>query len=306
MSLFVQSVYAASALSVAVILLLYRSHPFRRLPASAVFLAFGAGMVSVVGVALFRLLVGWGASLSSGGAFVGYAAIEEAVKLLALFVTVWPLRYPDAIEPYDFVLLFGILGAGFGVYEDFSYIFSGSYPAWIEGDALRFRFVFGSLMMARSLPGHILFNALAGAFLGWARFRAVGWRRVPWIAGGFFVAVCLHALYNVIAVYGRWPSLLAYCVALIGVLLGVRRRAAVASPFAALIQRIERHDGTAAPWTYDHSPIEILFAEGFSWPTRVRGGLFQAYPVILSLTVLFPVSFIAVYFVQRILVWAFS
>jgi len=305
MSLFVRSVYAASALSVGVVLLLYRSHPFRRLPSASVFLAFGAGMVSVVGVALFRAIIGWDPVLSSTGAFLGAAAIEEAFKLLALLVAVWRLRYPYVIEPYDIVLLFGILGAGFGVYEDFSYIFSGSYPAWIEGDVIRFRTVFSSLMMARSLPGHVLFNALAGAVLARARFPAGRRRQAVWIGAAFALAVCLHALYNVIAVYGSWPALLAYSVALVGVLIGVRRVIASGSPFAALVRRIEQADETA-PWTYERSPMEILFAEGFSWPARARGGLFQVYPIVLSLAVLFPVLFVVVYFMQRIVTWPFS
>jgi hypothetical protein len=300
MSLFMQSVYAASALSLAVVFLLYRSHPFRRLPSGPVVVAFATGMASVVGVSLVRGLLSWEASVAT--ALLGSAALEEGWKLVALAATTWRLRYPNLIEPYDFAVLFGIIGIGFGVYEDFSYIFSASYPSWVEGDIIRFHLVFGNMMLARSLPGHVLFDATAGYLIGVARFRSSGARRLGWLIGGAGLAVGLHAAYNAIAVHAGWMALLTYTMALVGLLLAMRQHAARTSPFVDLIERIERPAATPA-WHHSRSPMELLFAEGFSWPSRSRGGLFQFYPVVLSLAVLFPLLFIAVYFVQRVTAW---
>ena len=302
MTLFLQTTYLSAALSLLYIFLLYRSHPYRRLPTVSTIAAFVAGMVAVVVVVIVRRLVPIGPIESSASALFAASAIEEAAKLALAMATIWHLRFPNVAEPIDFAILFGVVGIGFGIYEDFWYIFSATYSSWIAGDVGRFDEVFRLIVLARAFPGHILFNAISGFLLGYAYFKRRAGRKGLWLLLAFLVAVLLHAGFNGIAVAGEAPLLLAYVVLLIGVYIGLRRVAAARSPFALLIRYIRKEEGAKA-WTLDRAPAEYLLAEGFDWPGKRRGGLFQFYPVILSLAILFPLLLIAVYFANRA-VWA--
>ncbi|MGB2982475.1 MAG: PrsW family glutamic-type intramembrane protease [Candidatus Bipolaricaulia bacterium] len=297
MSLFLQSTYLSAALSLVYIYLLYRSHPHRRLPAAPTVLAFAAGMLAVSLVVAVRRVVPIAPIEAAASALFAAAAVEEVAKLLLALATIWRLRFPNVVEPIDVAILFGVLGVGFGIYEDFWYIFSATYTSWIAGDIGRFNEVFRGIVLARAFPGHILFNGISGFLLGHALFAKRA-RRLSWILAGLALAILLHAGFNWVAINGEPPLLIAYVVGLVGLFLGLRRRLMARSPFAALIRRIESEEGE---WTFDREPIEYLFADGFGWPGRRRGGLFQFYPVVLSLCVLFPLLLIAVYFVNRAL-----
>ncbi len=298
MTLFLQTTYLSALLSLVYIFLLYRSHPFRRLPAVSTIAAFVAGMIAVVFVVIVRRIVPIAPIESSASALFGAATIEEIAKLGVAMATIWRLRFPNVVEPIDFAILFGVIGVGFGIYEDFWYIFSATYASWIAGDVGRFNEIFRVIVLARAFPGHILFNAISGFLLGHAFFRRRFRDRAIWVLAALVVAILLHAGFNGIAVAGEAPLLLTYVAALIGVYLGMRRFAAVRSPFAALIRYIGEEEDEPI-WRFDRTPAEYLLADGFDWPERRRGGLFQFYPVILSLSVLFPLLLIAVYFANR-------
>lgn len=303
MTLFVRSVYIASGLSLGYILLLYRSHPHRRIPTAPAILVFVLGMLAVVPVVVIRRLLPIDLASASLGLLLGAAAIEEGCKFLAMAGSIWRFRFPDLIEPLDVAIYFGILGVGFGIYEDFWYVFSLSYPSWIAGDAGRFAEVFRGVTLARAFPGHILFDALAGFLIGYARFRARGWPRVGWWALAVGVAVFAHAAFNCIGRTGGVIPLLTWVVALLGAFLALRKRSLAASPFPVLIAYI---DGARAEWPFRRSAVSYLFAEGFDWPGKRRGGLFQFYPLLLSLLILFPLLVMAVYLLNRVIVWPFG
>jgi len=298
MSLFLKSTYLSAALSLVYIFALYRSHPYRRIPSAPTLLAFVLGMVAVVPVVAVRRAIPLPSIETSALALVGAAAIEEGSKFLLAFVSIWRYRFPNVAEPFDFGVYFGVLGVGFGIYEDFWYIFSVTYPSWVAGDVGRFNEVFRGITLARAFPGHILFNGIAGVLLGFA-FFAEGRRRAAWIAGSVVVAIALHVGFNGIAIVGESPLLIAYLVLLVGVFLGMRRRLKERSPFAALVRRVE---GADERWRFEHRPLEYLFADGFDWPGSRGGGLFQFYPIVLSLAVLFPLLLIGVYFLNRAVV----
>jgi len=302
MTLFLQATYLSATLSLLYIFALYRSHPFRRLSAIPTVEAFVAGMLAVVLVTLTRRILPIPSIESSAGALFAAAAIEEVAKLSLGLTAIWRLRFPTVIEPIDIAILFGVVGVGFGIYEDFWYIFSTSYPSWIAGDLGAFREVFAGIVLARALPGHILFNAIAGFLLGWAAMCRRTSERWTGVVAALGLAILLHAGFNAIAIHGETPLLLAYVLLLVGVMVILRRRAASRSPFAALIRYVEGEDRA---WRLPHSPLEYLTAEGFDWPGKRRGGLFQFYPVILSLGVLFPLLLIGVYFTNRA-IWSLA
>jgi len=290
-TLFIRSIYWASVLSLAYIYLLYRSQPLRRIPTVPMMVSFVAGMLAVIPVVLVRRIL----PIDAGGLDPVLVApwIEEAAKLAVFAVTIRRFRFPDVVEPLDIAIYFGVLGVGFGVYEDVSYIFAAAAPSWTAGDVGRFREVFRWVVLARAFPGHILFNALAGFVLGEGLRNG---RRCAgrWLAA-FAAAVAAHAGFNAVASAGEIP-LLTYCVALIGLFLGLRRRAVARSPFRALIERVE---GRRTEWPYARSAVELLFAEGFDWPGARRRGFFQFYPIVLSLAVLFPLLVSGVYLLHR-------
>jgi len=297
MSLFLRTIYLSSALSLLYIFALYRSHPLRRMPIVSSMSAFVIGMVAVIPVVVLRRVIPVGIPESTWTAHVVTAVLEEGAKLGFFAVTLWRLGFPNLVEPIDVAIYFGILGVGFGVYEDFWYIFSASYPSWIAGDQGRFREVFRLTVVARAFPGHVLFNGLAGFLLGWGTFRSCGWRRAGWVALGFLAAVAAHTAFNGVATVGGEIPLLTLVLAYVGLFLEFRRRALRVSPFTALISYVE---GRIDSWPLRRNPIDLLFAEGFSWPGKPGGGLFQFYPLILSLTILFPFLVACVYLLHRV------
>ena len=298
MQLFLQSAYISSALSLVYVALLYRSHPFRRLPLVSVFSTFVVGMLAVVPVILvYRLIPGLRAD-GLWGALLVAPLVEESVKLFLFAWTAKRLGYPSLIEPLDYAIYFGILGVGFAIYEDFWYIFGNTYSSWISGDYSHFIEVFRWMAYARSFPGHVLFNAIAGFLIGWGVCQAE--RRVRWIwyAGAFLVAAGTHSLFNLVASQRGTLLLWSLTIAYVGVFFVLRRRVLEDSPFAALRGLI---DGDVSTWEYAITPVEALFAEGFAWPGKAKPSYLSFYPVTLSLVVLFPVLVICVYFMHRLL-----
>jgi len=87
-------------------------------------------------------------------------------------------------------------------------------------------------------------------------------------------------------------------VAYIGLFTALRRRALEDSPFVALVALI---DGERSPWEFGISPVEVLFAEGFSWPGKMNRSTLSFYPVTLSLIILFPVLVSGIYLLHRLL-----
>ena len=303
MTLFLRSLYTASVLSIVYILLLLRSHPHRRMASPPALVAFVTGILSILPVVVLRRLLPIDLEQGALGAMFLAVLIEEAVKFLAAAGTIRAFRFPDVIEPMDVAITFGILGVGFGIYEDFWYVFSTSYPSWIAGDAARFSEVFRGISLARAFPGHILFNGLAGFLLGHAWLRARRRQKALWIVASIVVAIGTHFVFNLIGRMSGMILLLAYVVALGGVFLGLRRWTSAHSPFADLKRLVA---GEPVAWTHRASPVELLFAEGFDWPGRRRPMIFQFYPIILSLTILFPVLVVGVYFLNRLVMLPFG
>jgi RsiW-degrading membrane proteinase PrsW (M82 family) len=120
------------------------------------------------------------------------APVEETVKLLAVHV------YAYRSEGFDSVLSGAVYGAaaglGFATVENVFFITeqvsdTGSLTAVDAG---------GAVATVRALvgPGHVIYSAFAGYYLGLARFnrRYAG----PILLKGFLIAVGLHATYNIL------------------------------------------------------------------------------------------------------------
>ena len=300
MSLFVQSVYLSAGLSLLYVFVLYRSNPFRRLPSITVTLVFVLGMLAVILVDVINGLVPLPQSTGAFSSHIGTGLLEEGVKFLLMIATIWRFRFSDVAEPMDIAIYFGILGVGFGVYEDFRYIFHGSYPLWTAGEIDRLQEALHSIALARAFPGHVLFDGLAGYLIGKARFSTGQLLRLVWFCSGFVLAVVLHSLLNVIADVGGETPLLIYIVFLIGLFLVFRQLAIGRSPFRALILMIS--ENMEQRWDHPWPPIRYLFADGFAWPGKRKKEMFQVFPLALSLVILYPLLVMIVYVVNRAIV----
>jgi len=257
------------------------------------------GMFAVIPVCVIYSLVPFPQNTGTFASCMTTGVIEEGAKFLLMLATIWRFRYSDVVEPMDIAIYFGILGVGFGVYEDFSYIFHGSYPLWEAGEINRLQQVLHSFVLPRAFPGHILFDGLAGYLIGRGRFSTGRLWRLVWLWGGFVLAVILHSVFNLIADVGGEIPLLMYIVFLVGLFLVFRQRAIGRSPFRALMLMIS--ENREQQWDYPWPPITYLFADGFAWPGKRKREIFQVYPLALALLVLYPLLVMIVYLVNRVI-----
>ena len=144
------------------------------------FVGSGFGLLPFVGqVVFFFLIVG---------------PVEEAVKLLAVRL------YPYRDDRFDAVIDGAVYGAaaglGFATIENALYIVqntemvSGTLQAFSEG---------GDIAAVRALagPGHVIYSAFAGYYLGLAKFNPDD--AGPIVLKGLLIATVIHAGYNTLA-----------------------------------------------------------------------------------------------------------
>lgn len=137
--------------------------------------------------------------------FVIVGPIEEAVKLLAIRL------YAYRSDRFDAVINGTVYGAaaglGFATIENALYIAQGLEANAAGLGALR---PAGDVAASRALagPGHVLYSAIAGYYLGLAKFNPA--QAGPLVAKGILIAAVLHALYNSIVL--TVPSVLATAI----------------------------------------------------------------------------------------------
>lgn len=138
------------------------------------FQAFG-----VVGVALFYFLI------------VG--PIEETVKWLA--VRVYAYRTDAFQTVVDGVVYGAMAGVGFAAIENLLYIMMVSVEMTATGFAVEEATAIAiATQRAFVGPGHVIFSAWAGFYLGLAKFNQG--KRGPIVVKGLLIAAFIHALYN--------------------------------------------------------------------------------------------------------------
>ncbi len=179
--------------------------------------------VAVFGPALFFFL------------FVG--PIEESVKWLA--VRTYSFRRPEFGAVVDGVVYGAIAGLGFATIENLTYIIQGylfsgsaSLPGQIEqaiGIATSRAFVG---------PGHVIYSAFAGYYLGLAKFNPE--HKGPLVVKGLLIAAFIHGLYNTTVTYLEFsgPVFVAFVVVYDGFWLAVLYRKL--SRYRKLYQRVNQ------------------------------------------------------------------
>ena len=123
--------------------------------------------------------------------FVVVGPVEETVKLLAVYLYAFRSSRFDAVV--DGAVYGAVAGLGFATIENAIYI-SGS----VQGisDPLNLVAQGSAITAVRALagPGHVIYSAFAGYYLGLAKFNPEN--RGPIVVKGLVLAAVIHALYN--------------------------------------------------------------------------------------------------------------
>ncbi|SFB80304.1 Membrane proteinase PrsW, cleaves anti-sigma factor RsiW, M82 family [Halobiforma haloterrestris] len=131
--------------------------------------------------------------------------VEEAVKLLAVRVFAYRSDTFDAVV--DGAVYGAVAGLGFAAIENAIYI-SGTVA---EAEAGLFAAATGiTTVRALAGPGHVIYSAIAGYYLGLAKFNPQ--HAGPIVAKGLLVAAFVHATYN--TTVGIVPGIAAELTAL--------------------------------------------------------------------------------------------
>ena len=129
--------------------------------------------------------------------------IEETVKWLSIRVYAYDTEEFDAV--IDGAVYGAVAGLGFATIENTLYIAQGYMQAASMGDLAQLQRAVGtSLSRALVGPGHVLYSAFAGYYLGLAKFNPNN--RGPIVIKGLVVAVLIHATYNTLV--STLPTLL--------------------------------------------------------------------------------------------------
>jgi RsiW-degrading membrane proteinase PrsW (M82 family) len=210
------------------------------------------GFVPAVGMILFFFLV--------------VAPVEEAVKLLAVRLHAYRQDTFDAVV--DGAVYGAMAGLGFATIENALYVSRGYLEATAGtgagaaagGEATILGMVAGTAAIrALAGPGHVIYSAFAGYYLGLAKFNEENWG--PIVVKGLLIAALIHALYNSLS--GVAGGLIASALGVapvVGVFLFIVVYDGV---FAAiLVRKLRRYraafeDATPA----EHGPAEELVDE---------------------------------------------
>jgi RsiW-degrading membrane proteinase PrsW (M82 family) len=135
--------------------------------------------------------------------FVVVGPVEETVKLLAVYLYAFRSSRFDAV--IDGAVYGAVAGLGFATIENAVYIsgqvqgISGPLTLIAEGSAV-------TAVRALAGPGHVIYSAFAGYYLGLAKFNPE--RAGPIVLKGLVVAALIHAVYNSLS--SLVPGIVAY------------------------------------------------------------------------------------------------
>ncbi|KPN30898.1 hypothetical protein SY89_01638 [Halolamina pelagica] len=141
-------------------------------------------MIPLVGLGLFYFLV--------------VAPVEETVKWLA--VRLHGYRRPEFDAVIDGAVYGAVAGLGFATIENTLYVVQGFLRAQEAGATQAVGAAIGTAT-SRALagPGHVIYSAWAGYYLGLAKFNRE--HRGPIVVKGLLIAVVLHGAYNTTVTY---------------------------------------------------------------------------------------------------------
>jgi RsiW-degrading membrane proteinase PrsW (M82 family) len=144
--------------------------------------------------------------------FLVVGPVEETVKLLS--VRLYAYRQTSFDSVIDGAVYGAVAGLGFATIENAIYIRRGldmtGEPAVAVSAVGLLQLAAGSdITVARALagPGHVVYSAFAGYYLGLAKFNREHWG--PIVVKGILIAALIHAVYNSLAGVGAGAIALA-------------------------------------------------------------------------------------------------
>jgi RsiW-degrading membrane proteinase PrsW (M82 family) len=193
--------------------LLYFSDKFEREPLFRIFNAIIMGIMATLVVIIVKKILpfpayspnpSWGNIILVN--FLSVGLVEEGAKFFMILFFVY--RWDDFNEYFDGPLYAGLVGVGFAISENLGYMIkpiAALITYDISLDPYQARLIaLNVLVKFRLYPGHFLFGFIAGYFIAKAKFREENrkFREILYIGIGFFLAICMHVIYNSIAILG--------------------------------------------------------------------------------------------------------
>lgn len=164
-------------------------------------LLFGTFLLSVVTATFAAVLNSLAQGVFAGLGAVGFVLffylfvgpVEETVKLLA--VRLYAYRDDRFGAVLDGAVYGAMAGLGFAFIENALYIERGLMGTELGG-GLAFVAAGTEITLTRALagPGHVIYSAFAGYYLGLAKFNRDNWG--PIVVKGLVIASLIHATYN--------------------------------------------------------------------------------------------------------------
>ncbi len=182
----------------------------------AMLFATFAAVVNTIGGAFLQPIPVVGAILFF---YLIVGPVEEAVKLLAVRIFAYRSETFDAV--IDGAVYGAIAGLGFATIENILYITGDVAPVAPETSIVA---AATGITTSRALagPGHVIYSAIAGYYLGLAKFNPE--HAGPLVVKGLLIASFVHGTYNVtvqvvpgiidaVLAIGALPSVILYVIA---------------------------------------------------------------------------------------------
>lgn len=225
---------------VAILFFLWIKDRYEREPLKYLLITLGAGVVSAIPVVIVEILwvhVSYDISALTVGelafmTFIEIGLTEEFFKALAFFIPVYWSKHMN--EPYDGIMYAVAAALGFAAIENVMYVLMGGVPV-------------AFIRAFTAVPAHAMFGLFIGYFAGRAKFAKRKWAKPFLILTGFSIAVFLHGLYDLIAMwpYHRlaWLWLFPLLAVTVVVSLFLMRDARNRSPFKPAKDEFGRYTG---------------------------------------------------------------
>jgi RsiW-degrading membrane proteinase PrsW (M82 family) len=201
--------------------LVYFSDKFEREPLFRIFNAIILGIMATLIVIVIKKLfpfpqysseMNWKNTLLVNFLSVGF--IEEMAKFSLIFLFIF--KWDDFNEHFDGPLYAGLVGVGFAISENLAYMvkpLAGLIASNIALDPNQARMIaLNVLVKFRLYPGHFLFGFIAGFFIAKARFSEDDkkLKEILYLGIGLLLAICMHGIYNSVAILGTLTQFQAY------------------------------------------------------------------------------------------------
>jgi len=193
-------------------------------------------------------------------AFILAGLLEESVKFAIFMLFVW--RNKNFNEKMDGIVYYMIIAAGFAVIENINYTLHYTQFPYIfgivTGQQNEYYRSLLYIVAVRSLPGHLMFGVISGFFIGRAKFKGKGNKFQ--IFTGFFSAILLHGLWNLLAGIS-WAVFLIYFIGLGALCIFITTKTLQISKYRIAVAELEskvRRSIENAKNTYGYSVTSSL------------------------------------------------